>query len=156
MYSPAKFVCRSFFYALVLLFTSNACTNPDQKRISDFINSPTGQTILHVAAKAGQSAVEQYASSGNVGGKEVAQDALDGASAELRKAQTPGVALSASAAHEAAKDAVNEGTGAPAVSRKVAPAVARAVADAVKREKAPADLALEAAARGLDLAAARQ
>ena len=51
--------------------------------------------------------------------------------------------------------AVNEGTGLAAVSREVAPAVSQAVANAVKHQNAPADLALEAAARGLDRAAAK-
>ena len=98
--------------------------------------------------------MNQFAASGKVDAKETAQAALSGASLELRKAQTPGVPLSASAAQQAAKEAVNEGTGLASVSRQVAPAVAQAVANAVKNQGAPADLALEAAARGLDQAAA--
>jgi hypothetical protein len=119
------------------------------------MNSPTGQAIIHVAATTGTKAIDQYAATGKVDGKEIAKAALGGASAELRKAQTPDASVNAAEAKAAAKTAVDEGTGVAAVSKEVAPAVSQAVANAVKNQGAPADLALEAAARGLDIAAAK-
>lgn len=144
--------------SFLLILTLSGCSTVEQKRISDFMNSPAGKAIIHVAVTTGGAAVNSFAASGKVDGKEVAQAALSGASAELRKAQTPGFAAAsakdASAVQAAASDAIHDGAGVAGVSRKVAPAVAQAVADAVKNHAAPADLALEAAARGLDQAAA--
>jgi hypothetical protein len=141
--------------SLLLALTLSGCTTAEQQRISDFMNSPAGKAIVNVAATTGSKAIDQYAATGKLDGKEIAKAALGGASAELRKAQTPGTPVNAAAAKEAAIEAVHDGTGVPAVSSKVAPAIARAVADAVQHHGAPADLALEAAARGLDQAAAK-
>ena len=118
------------------------------------MNSPVGKSIISVAATAGSQAIDQYASTGKIDGKEIARAGLSGASAQLRAAQTPAAPVNASAAKEAAAQAVHDGTGLTSVSNKVAPPVAQAVAKAVKENKAPADLALEAAARGLDKAVA--
>jgi hypothetical protein len=139
---------------LLLLALSGCITTDSQKRIADFMKTPAGQAIIHIATTTGTKAIDQFAATGKVDGKEIAKAALGGASAELRKAQTPDAQITAAGAKEAAKTAMNEGTGVPAVSREIAPAVAKAVADAVKNQGAPADLALEAAARGLDKAAA--
>lgn len=141
--------------SLLFILTLGGCTTAEQKRISDFMASPAGKAIVHIAATTGGRAIDQYAATGKLDGKEIAKAALGGASAELRAAQTPGASVNASKAMDAATEAVRDGTGVAAVSRQVAPAVAQAVADAVKNHGAPADLALEAAARGLDLAAAR-
>lgn len=139
---------------LLLLLILSACSTVEQDRLNTFIASPTGQAILRVAATTGTNAVNQFAASGKLDGKQVARDALSGASAELRSAQAPGTSPAPSEVRQIAKDAVHEGSGLPAVSRQVAPAVAQAIADAVQHKGAPADLALEAAARGLDQAAA--
>jgi hypothetical protein len=71
----------------------------------------------------------------------------------LRKKQTPEIRTSAEETREAARTAVREGTGVPSVSRDIARAVTNSVTDAVRSGEDP-DLALEAAARGLDQAAA--
>ena len=140
--------------AILLLLTLGGCTTEKQQRLANFMNSPAGKAIIGAATSAGAAAIDQYAATGKADGKDIAKAALGGASAELRKAQNPGVPASAGKAMDAAADAIHDGTGNSAVSKAVAPAVAKAVADAVKNHAAPADLALEAAARGLDRAAA--
>jgi hypothetical protein len=130
------------------------CTTAEQQRINAFMETPAGKAIINVAASTGAAAVDNFASTGKVNGKEIAKAALSGASAELRKAQTPGAPTNAAQAKDAANEAIHDGTGVSTVAKDVAPPVAKAVADAVKNHGAAADLALEAAARGLDKAAA--
>jgi hypothetical protein len=138
-----------------LAFVLASCSTAQQQRLDAFIKSDTGRALTRVAFQAGSAAIDHLATKGSIDGKEVAKAALGGASAELRKAQTPDTPLTASAAKSVAAEAVKDGSGVTSVARTVAPAVASAVADAVKKSGAPADLALEAAARGLDQAAAR-
>lgn len=140
---------------LLFLLILSSCSTVGQQRVTDFMNSPVGKSIINVAATAGSKAIDQYASTGKIDGKEIAKASLSGASAQLRAAQTPAAPVNASAAKAAATQAVHDGAGLTAVSSKVAPTVAQAVANAVRNHQAPADLALEAAARGLDQAAAK-
>jgi hypothetical protein len=135
---------------ILLMFGLGGCA---QQRISAFMNSDAGKAIIGIVTNAGTQAIDELASTGKVNGKQIAADALSGASAAVRAKQTPGTALSAPQAEEAAKTAVQEGTGTPAVANKVAPVIASAVAQAVQNGH-PADLVLEAAALGLDKAAA--
>ena len=60
--------------------------------------------------------------------------------------------MSATEARTAASNAVRSGTGSPALAQKISRPVAKAVHHAVHVYGAPPDLALEAAARGLDKA----
>jgi hypothetical protein len=127
--------------------------------LDKFIASPTGQGLIGAAEKAGLEAI----GSGKFDGKKFASDALSGAATELRTKQeksataqpanSPQAAAEAKTAATAATTAVKEGTGSKTVANKVAPPVADAVAKAVK-EGHPSNFVLEAAARGLDKAAA--
>jgi len=137
---------------LGLLLTG--CSTAQQQRLDAFMKSDAGRAITRVAFTAGSTAIDHLAAKGTIDGKEVAKGALGGASTELRKAQTPDAPLTAAAAKSAASDAVKDGSGVASITRTVASAIATAVSDAVKKQGAPADLALEAAARGLDQAAA--
>jgi hypothetical protein len=128
----------------------SACDTTQQ-----FLKTPEGQAILkHVemtAAAAANSAIDQYTQTGSVSGKQVAKDSLSSVSQQLR-----GLQATDQAANPAGiQTAVKNGSASKAVTRKVAPAVAKAVSDAVQKG-APADLANEAAAKGLDKVAAKK
>ena len=99
---------------------------------------------------AADNAVQQYAATGSVKGKEIAIASMSSVSQQLR-----GLQATDDAANPAAlKQAVKDGSASTIVTQKVAPAVANAVAKAVTNG-APKDVANEAAARALDKAAAK-
>ena len=127
-----------------------ACSSTQQ-----FLASPQGQAILagveKTAATAAVSAIDQYTQTGSVSGKQVAKDSLSSVSQQLRGLQ----ATDQAANPIAIKTAVRNGSASKGVTKKVAPAVAKAVSDAVQKG-APPDLANEAAAKGLDKAAAKK
>jgi hypothetical protein len=131
-----------------------ACSTEQQRKAQAFMATPEGQSLLRgverTAAAAASSAIQQYADTGEVKADQVAKDSLSSVSQQLR-----GLQATDNAADPAAiKQAVKHGSASRRVIKKVAPAVATAVADAVKKG-APADAANEAAARGLDKAAAK-
>jgi len=132
------------------LFVVTSCSTEQQQKMNTFLASPAGQALERTALVAANSALQQYEDTGKVKGKEVAQASLSSVSQQLRGLQ----ATEAAANPAAIKDAVENGSASPVVTKKVAPVVAAAVADAVKKG-APADAANEAAARGLDKAAAK-
>src|SRR6266446_2047714 len=99
--SPAPTSQQMKKLPFLLIVTLSGCSTVEQKRVSDFINSPAGQAIVRIAASTGSKAIDQYASTGKLNGKEIAQAALSGASAELRKAEIPGTPANASAAKQA-------------------------------------------------------
>ena len=127
----------------------NGCSSTQQ-----FLSTPQGKAILagveQTVATAGESAIDQYSKTGKVSGEQVAKDSLSSVGQQLRGLQ----ATSDAANPDAIKTAVKNGSASPVVTKKVAPAVARAVTDAVQKG-APPDLANEAAAKGLDKAAAK-
>ena len=144
----SKIICVSCAVASVILLS--ACDTTQQ-----FLKTPEGQAILqHVettAAAAATSAINQYTQTGSVSGEQVAKDSLSSVSQQLR-----GLQATDQAANPAAiQTAVKNGSASKTVTRKVAPAVAKAVRDAVQKG-APADLANEAAAKGLDKVAAKK
>jgi hypothetical protein len=137
---------KKILFALVVAISG--CTESQNKKFETFMASPTGQAIKNAAIAAADDAIKQYEDTGQVKGKEVAQASLNSVGQQLRGLQTTEDAANPTAI----KEAVKKGSASSGVTKKVAPAVANAVTDAVKKG-APADLALEAAARGLDEAA---
>jgi len=142
----------------ILLITAlalGACSTEQQKNASAFLASPTGQALIHhvetTAAAAGDSAIQQYVTTGKVDAQQVAKDSLSSVGQQLRGLQATDQAANPAAITVAVKN----GSASPAVAKKVAPAVATAVADAVKKG-VPPDVANEAAARGLDKAATKR
>jgi hypothetical protein len=135
---------------IVALLAVTSCSTEQQQKVNAYLASPAGQALERTALAAANNALQQYEDTGKVRGKEVAQASLSSVSQQLRGLQ----ATEAAANPAAIKDAVKNGSASPVVTKKVAPAVAAAVADAVKKG-APADAANEAAARGLDKAAAK-
>ncbi len=136
------------------LLALGACSTEQKGNVSAFIASPTGKAILKTveatAAAAADSAIQQYVDTGEVKGASVAKASLGSVSEQLR-----GLQATENAGNSAAiKTAVANGSASSAVTKKVAPAVATAIADAVKKG-APPDAANEAAAAGLDKAAAK-
>ncbi len=139
---------------LIPLFALLACSQTQTENLKGFAASPAGQNLLNhvetIALAAADSALQQYESTGTVAGEQVARDSLSSVSHQLRGLQTTDAAATAGAI----KQAVKKGSATPVVTNKVAPAVAQAVSDAA-RKGIPADVANEAAARGLDKAAAK-
>jgi hypothetical protein len=135
--------------SIISITALNGCSSTQQ-----FLSSPQGQAILagveKTAATAAVSAIDQYTQTGSVSGEQVAKDSLSSVSQQLRGLQ----ATDAAADPSAIKTAVATGSASKAVTKKVAPAVASAVSEAVQKG-APPDLANEAAAKGLDKAAAK-
>ena len=134
---------------LILLFALTSCATVDK-----FSSSPEGRKILgdvqSVVIAAANNAVQQYADTGKIRGKEVAIASMSSVSQQLR-----GLQATDDAANPAAlKQAVKDGSASSLLTQEVAPAVANAVADAVKKG-APKDAANEAAASALDKAAAK-
>lgn len=136
----------------VLLVAVLAGCSGSQQRIADFAASPTGRAILDkvegAAFAAANNAAQQVVATGKVNGKKVALASVSSVSQQLRSLQSTDKA----ATPAAIAAAVQEGSANSTVTKTVAPAVAQAVADATQ-QGAPADLANEAAARGLDKAA---
>lgn len=134
---------------LILLFALSSCATVDK-----FSSSPEGRQILgdvqNAVIAAASNAVQQYADTGKVKGKEVAIASMSSVSEQLRGLQSTENAANPTALKEAVKD----GSASSLLTQKVAPAVAKAVADAVKKG-APKDAANEAAASALDKAAAK-
>jgi hypothetical protein len=134
---------------LILLFALTSCATVDK-----FSSSPEGRKILGdvqtVVIAAANNAVQQYADTGKIKGKEVAIASMSSVSQQLRGLQATGDAANPAALRQAVKD----GSASPLLTQEVAPAVANAVADAVKKG-APKDAANEAAASALDQAAAK-
>jgi hypothetical protein len=133
----------------LLLLALNSCATVDK-----FAASPAGRAILSgietTVISAADNAVQQYAATGSVKGKEIAIASMSSVSQQLR-----GLQATDDAANPAAlKQAVKDGSASTIVTQKVAPAVANAVAKAVTKG-APKDVANEAAARALDKAAAK-
>jgi hypothetical protein len=141
-------------YLTIIAVCLAACSTEQEQKFNAFVASSTGQAIInHVeqtSAAAADSAIQQYVNTGQVQGAQVAKDTLSSVSQQLRGLQTTGNAANPAAITQA----VNDGTPAKKVRAKVAPAVSKAVTDAVQKG-APADLANEAAARGIDKAAAK-
>jgi hypothetical protein len=137
-----------------LLFSLAACSSSRQKQVADFVASPTGQAILsgveNTALSAANSAAQQVTATGKVNGKKVALASVSSVSQQLRSLQSTDKAANPAAITAAVK----AGSANSTVTKTVAPAVAKAVADATQKG-APADLANEAAARGLDKAEAK-
>lgn len=137
-------------FALLFAIVLSSCSDTGA-----FLKSPQGQAVLagveNTAITAATSAINQYVQTGNVSGEQVAKDSLSSVSQQLRGLQS----TSQAASPAAIQAAVQTGSASKAVTKKVAPAVATAVADAVKKG-APADLANEAAARGLDKVATKK
>jgi hypothetical protein len=137
------------------LFALVGCNTAQQKNVNDFLASPAGKMILATvettALNAADSALQQYVDTGKVQGEKVAQASLSSVSQQLRGLQATKGAANPVAIHEA----VENGSASPVVTKRVAPAIATAIAKATK-EGAPADAANEAAARGLDKAAAKK
>ena len=134
---------------LILLFALTSCATVDK-----FASSPEGRQILSdvetTVIAAASNAVQQYADTGSVKGKEVAIASMSSVSQQLR-----GLQATENAANPAAlRKAVKDGSASALLTQKVAPAVANAVAGAVKKG-APKDAANEAAASALDKAAAK-
>ena len=140
---------------LIGLLALAGCSTTQQKNLNDFLASPAGKAILNsvetTALNAADSALQQYAETGKVKGEKVAQASLSSVSQQLRGLQATKHAADPAAIHEA----VQNGSASPIVTKRVAPAVATAIAKAAK-EGVPADAANEAAARGLDKAAAKK
>jgi hypothetical protein len=129
---------------LIMLFSACAQTN-----LAKFLASDEGKAIVAGARDAASSAIQQYAATGKVGGKETAKAAISGASAVLRTTQSTADVAKPTAIEQAIK----QGSGVPAISSKLAPAVAALVSDAVQKNKnVSPDLVNEAAAHGLDQA----
>ena len=134
---------------LILLVALTSCATVDK-----FASSPEGRKVLGdvqtVVIAAANDAIQQYADTGKVKGKEVAVASLSSVSQQLR-----GLQATEDAANPAAlKEAVKDGSASTLVTQEVAPAVAKAVANAVKKG-ASKDAANEAAASALDKAAAK-
>jgi hypothetical protein len=146
---------KQLLFATLVTITLTACTETQSSSAKAFLASPTGQALLqHVettAAAAADSALQQYSETGKVKGEQVARDSLSSVSQQLRGLQATGAAANPGAI----KEAVASASASEAVTQKVAPAVASAVAKA-HQQGLPADAANEAAARGLDKAAAKR
>jgi hypothetical protein len=133
--------------SVIILIALSACTT--QPNLAKFLASDEGKAIVAGARDAASSAIQQYAATGKVGGKETAKAAISGASAVLRTTQSTADVAKPTAIEQAIK----QGSGVPAVSGKLAPKVAAIVAKGVQNNKnVPPNLVNEAAAHGLDQA----
>ncbi|HEY2712478.1 MAG TPA: hypothetical protein VGI60_08195 [Chthoniobacterales bacterium] len=145
---------------LLILLGLGACAAPSntgltkfQQDLNQFLVSPAGQAVVNGAEAAANSAIQQYVATGKVGGKQTAQAAVAGATAQLRTTQTTGTAAQPTAVEQAVK----QGSGVAAISKVLAPKVAKVVANAAQQNKGVSpDVVNEAVARGLDQAVAKQ
>lgn len=138
-------------YSLILAVLGlGACTTTQQQKVAAFLASPEGKVLEQTALAAANNAIQQYSETGKINGKEVAQASVSSVGQQLRGLQATGDAANPAAI----KEAVKNGSANSVVTKNVAPAVATAVANAVQKG-APPDAANEAAARGLDKAAAK-
>jgi hypothetical protein len=108
--------------------------------VKNFATSPTGQALIQGLIGAAANAAVSYGTTGQLNSSQLVAAAMDGSASMLRTLGTNNVSIAS------VTNSINQGSGAPVVSAKVAPLVAQNIQAQIKSGTKPTQATANAAA----------